>query len=164
MNGIVMSLVNMLRLKGGPQHLPSSWPLTIFLIMAYLGQNLVTGQQLDDENAAAKSLAAISLQIVLLTGLLYWRGFTTRFPQTLSALAGVGIFFNIITWTLLSLSDSATDQPLLAMIWFAVFIWSLFVDAHIYRNALSIPLPMGMLITVLALAASYALIELVFLV
>jgi hypothetical protein len=87
-----------------------------------------------------------------------------RFAQTLSALAGVGIIFNSITWALLTQSDPTSNQPLLALTWFAVFIWSLFVDANIYRNALSIPLAMGMLVTVLTLAVSYVLIEMLFLV
>jgi hypothetical protein len=163
MTGIIMNLAKMLRLRGGPQHLPVSWPLMIFVISAYLAQNLITGQQLEDENAAAKSLLAITLQVFVLTGLLYWRGHLERFPQSLTALAGVGIFFNTIIWILLSQSDPTANQPLLAIIWFTVFIWSLFVDAHIYRNALSVPFRIGMLITVLTLAASYVLIEMIFL-
>jgi len=159
-----MNLANLLRLRGGPQHLPASWVLMVFLITAYLVQNLITGQQLEDENAAAKSLAAICLQVFILTGLLYWRRHMERFAQTLSALAGVGIVFNAITWVLLTQSDPALNQPVLALGWFAVFIWSLFVDAHIYRNSLSVSLSSGMLITVLALAASYVLIEMLFLV
>ena len=164
MNGIFISLANMLRLRGGPQNLPASWPLMIFIVTAYMVQNLITGQQLEDESAAAKSLLAICLQVVVLVGLLYWRRHTERFAQSLSALAGVGIIFNTITWALLTQSDPASNQPALALTWFAVFIWSLFVDANIYRNALSVPLAMGMLITVLTLAVSYVLIEMLFLV
>ena len=84
--------------------------------------------------------------------------------ETLSALATVGIFFNFITWTLLSLSDPTQNQPILAMIWFAVFIWSLFVDANIYRHSLSVPFSIGMLVTVLVLASSYVMIEMVFMI
>ncbi len=164
MSDIFINLANMLRLRGGPQNLPASWPLAIILVSAYMLQNLITGQQLEDDYAAAKSLLAISLQVVVLTGLLYWRHHLERFPQTLSALAGVGIVFNAVTWALLTQSDPAGNQPLLALTWFAVFIWSLFVDANIYRHSLSVPFAMGMLITVLTLAASYALIEMVFLV
>ena len=134
----------------------------IVLLSAYLVQNLVTGQQLEDQNAAAKSLLAICLQVVVLTGLLIWRKHPERFAQTMSALAAMGIFFNMITWALLSMSDPALNQPILALIWFAVFIWSLFVDAHIYRNSLSVPFAIGMLVTVLILAASYVLIEMIF--
>jgi hypothetical protein len=164
MNGIFINLANMLRLRSGPQNLPASWPLAVILVSAYMVQNLITGQQLEDDNAAAKSLLAISLQVVVLTGLLYWRRHLERFPQTLSALAGVGIVFNAITWALLTQSDPAANQPMLALTWFAVFIWSLFIDANIYRHSLSVPFAMGMLITVLTLAASYVLIEMVFLV
>ena len=164
MSGIFTNLANMLRLRGGPQNLPASWPLAIILVSAYMVQNLITGQQLEDDYAAAKSLLAISLQVVVLTGLLYWRRHLERFPQTLSALAAVGIVFNLITWMLLSQSDAELNQPVLAIIWFAVFIWSLFVDANIYRHALSVKFSIGMLITVLTLAASYVLIELLFLV
>jgi hypothetical protein len=163
MNGILMNLARMLRLRGGPQDLPASWPLMIFMVTAYLMQNLITGQQLEDDMSAPKSLLVIGLQMIVLAGLLRWRGCTERFPQTLSALAGVGIIFNMITWFLLSQSDSAAIQPMLALTWFAVFIWSLFVDANIYRHSLSVPLAMGMLVTVLSLAASYILIEIVFL-
>lgn len=164
MNGVLMSVAQLLRLRGGPQNLPASWPLMVILISAYLVQNLITGQQLEDQNAAAKSLLAISLQVAVLTGLLFWRKHPERFAQTMSALASVGIFFNTITWALLSQSDPTSNQPLLALIWFAVFIWSLFVDAHIYRNSLSVPFAIGMLVTVLILAASYVLIELVFII
>ena len=154
----------MLRLRGGPQNIPASWPLMILLLAAYLTQNLITGAQLEDESAVAKSLLAISLQVAVLAGLLHWRQHTERFTQTLSALAGVGIVFNAITWALLTRSDPALNQPMLAMSWLSVFIWSLFVDANIYRQALSTTLSMGMLITVLILAASYILIEMLFLV
>lgn len=163
MNSMLINLAQLLRLRGGPQNLPASWPLMILLLAAYLVQNLVTGQQLEDPDAAAKSLLAVCLQICVLTGLLVWRKHLERFAQTMSALAAVGIFFNIITWTLLSFSDPTQNQPLLALVWFAIFIWSLFVDANIYRNSLSIPLAMGMLVTVLILAASYVMIEVVFL-
>lgn len=163
MSGLIINLAKMLRLRGGPQNLPASWPLAVFMVSAYMLQNLITGQQLEDDNAATKSLVAICLQIAVLTGLLYWRRHLERFPQTLSALAGVGIIFNTMVWALLTQADVAANQPVLAT-WFAVFIWSLFVDAHIYRHSLSVSLATGMLITVLALAASYTLIEMLFLV
>jgi hypothetical protein len=164
MNNIILSLANMLRLRGGPQDFPASLPLLVILMAAFLIQNLFTGQQLDDDNAAAKSLLAIGLQVAVLSGLLYWRQRPERFVQTLSALIAIGIVFNGITWALLSQSSLETNQPILATVWFSVFIWSLFVDANIYRHSLSVNLSIGMLITVLTLAASYASIELLFMV
>ena len=164
MNNIFLNLANMLRLRGGPQHFPASWSFMILLLAAFMLQNLVTGQHLEDDNAAAKSLIAIGLQISVLAGLLYWRRRLERFSQTLSALVAVGIIFNMITWVLLTQSDPELNQPILALAWFAVFIWSLFVDANIYRQSLSVNLSVGVLITVLTLAVSYVSIELLFLV
>ena len=163
MNDMLINLAQMLRLRGGPQNIPASWSLMIILLAAYLAQNLIIGQQLDDQNAAAKSLLAVFLQVVVLTGLLTWRQHLERFAQTMSALAAVGIVFNAIIWALSSVSNPEVNQPILALVYIAVFIWSLFVDAHIYRNSLSVPFAIGMLVTVLVLAASYVLIEMVFL-
>ena len=160
---VFVNVANLLFLRGGPQHLPASWSLTVFLLAVYVVQNLLTGQQLEDESAGIKSLVAISLQILIVAGLLRWRNFQERFAQTLSSLVAVGIVFNAFTWTLLNQSDPIQPQPGLALAWFGVFLWSLFVDAHIYRHALAVSLSMGMLVTVMMLAASYIVIDLMFL-
>jgi len=159
----VINVANLLFLRGGPQHMPASWPFTVFLLAVYVVQNLLTGQQFEDELAGAKSLAAISLQILIVAGLLRWRHFQARFAQTLGSLVAVGIVFNAMTWMLLNQSDPTLPQPGLALAWFGVFLWSLFVDAHIYRHALAVSLSLGMLVTVTMLAASYIFIDLLFL-
>ena len=162
MNGILLNLANLMRLRGGPQDLPTSLPFMVLLVIAFLVQNLITGQSLDDSDTAAKSLLAIALQISVLWGLLYWRRRTERFVQTLSALVAVGIIFNAMTFALLTQMVEDVNQPFLAMTWFSVFIWSLFVDANIYRQSLSVNLSMGMLITVVTLAISFVSIEFLF--
>lgn len=163
MQAFLINVANLLRLRGGPQDLPSSWTITLLLVGIYLVQNLVTGSQIEDPNAAAKSILALSLQIITICGLLYWRGHMARLPQSLSALTAVGIAFNLVTWVLLTQSNPAISQPVLALIWLIVFLWSIFVDASIYRHALSVSFSSGVLITVLLLAASYTMIEFLFL-
>ncbi len=163
MQAFLINVANLLRLRGGPQNFSASWLITILLIGGYLVQNLVTGSQIDDENAAAKSILSMSIQLAALAGMLYWRGHMERLPQSLSALAVVGIAFNMMTWVLLTQSNAEISQPTLAMIWLAVFIWSLFVDANIYRHALSVSLSTGVLIAVLLLAATYTALEFLFL-
>ena len=163
MNAFFVNLINLLRLRGGPQEFPSSGWLTVFLVGGYLLQNLLTGTQLDDDSAAAKSVLAISLQIVVLAALLFWFRRPERFLQSLSALAAVGIIFNFMSRALLAQVDGSGDQTVFALLLFALFFWSLFVDANIYRHALSVTLSIGVLISVLLLAASYAFIEILFL-
>lgn len=163
MNGVVLNLARLLAFRGGPQHLPASMPLMLFLLAAYLLQNVITGTQLEDPDAGAKGLVAVAVQVTAVAALLRWRRYPSRFVQTVTALAGVGIVFNAISWVILARFDGSQDQPELALAWFAVFIWSLAVDAHIYRHALSIRLPVAMLLTVMLLAVSYSLIDLLFL-
>ena len=59
-------------------------------------------------------------------------------------------------------ADPGRNQPVMALFWFAIFAWSLVVDAHIYRNALSVTMAQGLLVAVLLMAASYVMIELLF--
>lgn len=163
MQAFLIHVANLLRLRGGPQNFPQSWVITLLLVAIYLTQNLITGSRIEDENAAAKSILTLGLQIAVLGGLLLWRGHMERLPQTLSALIAVGIAFNVMTWLLLTQSNPGVDQPALAMIWLVVFFWSLFVDASIYRHALTVSYSTGVLITVLLLATSYTMIEFLFL-
>jgi hypothetical protein len=163
MSVVVLNLARLLALRGGPQHLPASRPLMLFLLSAYLLQNVLTGTRLEDPDAASKSLVAVAVQVAAAAALLRWRRHPARFVQTVTALAGVGIVFNAISWMILARLDASQAQPQLAMAWFAVFIWSLAVDAHIYRHALSVRLPVAMLITVVLLAVSYLMIDLLFL-
>lgn len=162
MNDLLQKLVGVLRLRSGPQDLPDSWKFTMSIVGLYLAMNIAMSQQVGDENATATSFAITVLQFVTVWALLLARKHAERLPQTLAALAGTGIMLGIISFIFLVQADAGTQQPMLALGWFSVFIWSLVVDAHIYRHALSITMSQGMLVAVLLLAASYVLVEFAF--
>jgi len=162
MNRLFNTVVCILRLRSGPEDLPSSWTLTLALVASYLTLGILTGQSLGDENSAAAALAAAALQFVAVAVMLQIRKHPERLSQTLSALAGVGVVFTVLSFMFLSQADPDKQQPILALAWFGIFFWSLVVDAHIYRNALSITMAQGMLVAVSLLAGSYVLIEFTF--
>lgn len=162
MSALFNVLAGILRLRNGPQDLPSSWSVCLGLAAAYLMLGVFTGQRLGDGDSASASLAVTALQFTAVAVMLAIRKFPERLPQTLSALSGVGVAFTVLSFLFLSQADPDKQQPALAMAWFAVFFWSLMVDAHIYKNALSITRAQGMLIAVLLLASSYVLIEFTF--
>ena len=87
---------------------------------------------------------------------------SARLPQTLSALAGTGLVFGFISVLLISQADPTSISPTLALVWLGVFLWSLAVDAHIYRHALSIKLNLGLLVAVMVFATNFILLETVF--
>jgi len=162
MNTLFNGLLSILRLRSGPQDLSVSWSSALPLIAGFLMVGVFAGHQLAEEDSTAISLAAAALQYAAVIVMLAVRKFPERLAQTLSALAGTGIFFTILSFMFLSQADPDRQQPMLAMAWFSVFFWSLAVDAHIYKNALSITMAQGMLVAVILLAASYVLIEFAF--
>jgi hypothetical protein len=162
MNAMFNTLLGILRLRSGPQDLPSSWTMTLVMVALYLMLAVFTGQRLGEGDSAAASLAVTALQFTAVIVMLQLRKHPERLAQTLSALAGAGLFFGTLSFVFLVQADPARQQPMLALAWFGIFFWSLVVDAHIYKNALSITMAQGMLIAVLLLAASYVLVEFTF--
>jgi hypothetical protein len=159
MNTVLNTLFGILRLRSGPQDMPSAWSLTVLLVGLYLMLAIFSGQRLGDGDSSAASLAVTAMQFAAVSILLQIRKHPERLAQTLSSLAAVGLVFGTLSFIFLSQADPAQQQPVLALAWFSIFFWSLVVDAHIYRNALSITMAQGMLIAVLLLAASYVLVE-----
>ena len=162
MGPVLLRLADMLRLKSGPQDLPAGWQLAIGLSLAYIAEGFIADQILGDPETASRSLMAISVQFLMVSLILNLRGQASRLPQTLSALAGVGLIFGLMSIVLISQAVPGQDQPLLAMIWFGVFLWSLAVDAHVYREALSITMSLGVLVAVMIFACNFLLIQAVF--
>lgn len=96
---------------------------------------------------------------MVIATLLHLKKLSTRLPQTLSALAGTGLIFGFGSVLLISQAEPASNQPMLALVWFGVFLWSIAVDAHIYRHALSIKMNLGVLVAVLIFAANFILLQ-----
>ncbi len=96
---------------------------------------------------------------MVIATLLHLKKLSTRLPQTLSALAGTGLIFGFGSVLLISQAEPASNQPVLALVWFGVFLWSIAVDAHIYRHALSIKMNLGVLVAVLIFAANFILLQ-----
>ena len=68
----------------------------------------------------------------------------------------------LLALAILSRIDPAKSQPDLAILYLGLFGWSLAVDAHIYRHALSIKMGNGVLLAVLIFAANFMLLKAVF--
>ncbi len=162
MNAMFNTFIAIIRMRSGPQDLPSSWLSALAIVAAYLMLGVFTGQRLGDGDSAAASLAVTVLQFAAIIAMLQVRKYPERLAQTLSALAGVGIIFGTLSFVFLVQADPSRQQPMLALAWFSIFFWSLVIDAHIYKNALSVTMAQGMLIAVLLLAASYVLVEFAF--
>lgn len=152
----------MLRLRSGPQDLPPAVGLAFVLALAYVIQGMVIDRLLDGTDAAPRSLLAIAVQFGAIGALLQARRQAARIPQTISALAGTGFIFGLLSHALLSQVQPGQPQAGLATAYLGLFLWSLAVDAHIYRHALSIKMSGGVLVAVLIFGANFIILKAVF--
>lgn len=134
----------------------------MLLFAAYVALGILTSQHLQGGDNAGRNLLSVLVQVLAVVILLRFRGHPERLPQTLLAFALTGIVVSTVAFGFLVQADPGRNQPLLALAWFAVFGWSLAVDANIYRHALSVPLPQGMLISVVVLGLTYVIMQLAF--
>ena len=158
----ILTLLDMLRLRSGPQQMPTGWLVAAGLAIAYLAQGFLVDLVTGDSDGAPRSLVAISVQFGIVGLLLNLRGYQVRLPQTLSALAGTGFIFGLLALLILSRVDPGNPQADLALLYLILFGWSLAVDAHIYRHALSVKFGRGILMAVLIFAANFVLIKTLF--
>lgn len=159
---LLQTLLEMMRLKSGPQDLPSDKALAVLLVLLYLAQGFIAGQVLEEPDAGPRTVLAVAVQFGVIGALLNFKNLSLRFNQTISALSGTGFMFGIISVLLLVRADTEKVQPELALFYLALFIWSIAVDAHIYRRALSIKMTFGVLVAVMIFLANYILLRALF--
>jgi hypothetical protein len=158
----ILTLLDMLRLRSGPQDMPAGWLSAVVLSLAYIAQGFFADQALGEADGTPRSLLAIGVQFSLIALLLNFRNLQARLPQVLTALAGTGFIFGLLALLILTRIDPGKPQPDLAVLYLGLFGWSLAVDAHIYRHALSIKMGIGVLLAVLIFAANFVLLRTVF--
>jgi hypothetical protein len=150
-------------LRSGPQDLPAATGLALMLTVFYLVQGLIADRILEGSgDNAPRSLLSIAFQFSIVALLLSWRGMAARITQTFSALAGTGFLLGLVWITLLAAMEPGQPRPGLALASLGLFAWSLVVDAHIYRHALSIKMSIGILVAVLIFAGNFVLLEATF--
>jgi hypothetical protein len=158
----ILKLFEVMRLRIGPQDMPAGRHLAIGLSLAYVAQGFIADRLLGEPDNAPRSLLAITAQYLIVMTLLNWKSLSARIPQTITAMAGTGLIFGALSLFLVSQANPGQNQPALALVWFGLFIWSIVVDAHIYRHALSITMSLGVLVAVMIFAANFMLIQTVF--
>jgi hypothetical protein len=145
----------MLRLRRGPQDLPTSQNLLIIsgfllIVTAMIGDQMNTG-------FTSRLVFAVT-QVVILTAtvwiILSINKKAERAIQTLTAFYGTSVLMQLVVWPfrtwLLSMGEDAQQQaslPLLAVI--ALAVWSFVVMVHIYRNALDTSRGKAILISII---------------
>jgi hypothetical protein len=142
-------------LKAGPQDLPNSTWLMKFSLVVYFALAVIS--QLLEYSLSMSLAAAIAeliLMMLIVAILLQLRGYSERFNQTVTAMAGTGTIISLIALPLVNLASGIspdqmtfTDNVIMVLI-MTVLLWSLMVTAHIFRNALEIKVGLAVALTV----------------
>lgn len=162
MDRVLRTLFAMMRLRSGPQDLPSYLGLMLLLVFLYVAQGYLAGEVIGDPEALSRTMLAIAVQFAAIGALLRLKNLRERMAQTLSAMAGTGFLFGLFSIVVLTFLRPGTEQPGLAAAYMGLFVWSLAVDGHIYRHALSIKMSQGVLTAVLIFAVNFTLLKAVF--
>ncbi|GAB6041836.1 hypothetical protein [Endothiovibrio diazotrophicus] len=151
MHELILRFWSICLMKAGPQDLPSSRFLVLASLAAYLGSGttlmLADTPPLSAFAQTAVDAAGLALVTTLLLNL---RRHPLRLTQTYTALVGSGTLLNLaalpVTLGLLAAQTAGGGIGLFAMLWLALVIWSLMVTGHIFRHALEIPFPAGIIV------------------
>ena len=168
MSALFRLLLDLVRLRIGPQDLPFSLPLARALVVLSLALDLATSLLL---GASALVVPRLLLSAALLLGvpwlLLGWRGHRNRYLQTLTALAGVGVLFKLAMLPLaLAIADLpvpqtpeqlAPAQVVVGWLTLALLSWRMVVNAHVFRHALDLRFGMALLLVLAVFALELVL-------
>lgn len=141
------------RLKAGPQDLPKGQYLLISAILAgIIVDGFATSILIPKLSIVDVVFTVASYNLLLLAAiylLLKFIGYSERSIQTLTAIAGSGLFISLILLPSLLMMNSA-EEPAKSFVFFILLdnIWRIIVNANIFRHALSVGLLMALILSV----------------
>jgi len=141
------------RLRSGPQELPARFYFLIVIVLAAIIVDSFSSSILIPGLTGLEiTMTIVIYNIVLLAAVYYLLklvGYVERGLQTITAIAGSGLFISLVLMpALLLINTSPQEVKPFGFLILADNIWRLAVNAHIFRHALSISLPMSMVISI----------------
>ena len=157
----------MLLLRAAPEDLPYSLRLMNRIIFLYLVSGLVVQSDLVEPSLSiSRMILNLAITLFFTYVVLSSLELKTRFVQTMSALVGVGIIFNLLAWPLLKqMGEQGSDEPLTGIISIFVLLlmgWELLVTAHIYRHALNVKMGQAIILSLGLFFISITLSQMIF--
>ncbi|NOZ54409.1 MAG: hypothetical protein GXP08_14965 [Gammaproteobacteria bacterium] len=152
-------------LRANAENIPSSRYLLMITLTAYFSLSL--GIALHD-NSTTLALSTVLVGLLMMIGFaqagLWIRNFLNRSTQTITALAGTGVIFDLMSWPLIILAAkySVDEMMFPRYLLFILLFWNITVIGHILRNALSIPFWAGIGISLLYVFTYLRVIRLLF--
>ena len=163
----LQKLLALLFLKTAPQDLSYSLRYTVQLAVVYVFSGLVVLQTtLNPDDVLGGMILGLAIQFVFTYFVLQALNRSARILQTFSAILGVGIIFNLMSWPVFAiLSDEAAADAMKSMMSFLFFMlisWEVLVKAHIFKHALEMKMFSALALSLSLFFISVALSQLLF--
>ena len=139
-------------LRANPEDVPASRLLMLLGMLVYCVSSLLITFI---DNSTRTAIVAVAVGVLMMIGFalagLWIRSFMNRAVQTVTALAGTGVIFNLISWPLAVLASQYSAEQLMfpRYLLLLLLFWNIAVIGHILRNALTIPYWAGVGISIL---------------
>lgn len=157
---ILKLFIDICLFRANAEDVPASRALLIFSVLAYFILSLgITFIQGNLSKIVAIIMVGFILVIALAQAGLWIRSFMNRSVQTITALAGTGTIFCILSWPLVLIGEQWIFARYLLLL---IFIWDLVVVGHIFRNALSLPFWAGIGISIFYIFTYFRIIRVFF--
>lgn len=150
--------------RRAPQDLPAAG---ILLVVALLASTLagvaVARSSLDWPAAVLSAVLETLFMAAIIYPILALQGYTERWLQTVTAVAGTNAVLVMLSLPLLAwlLRSQALEQDATvpALLFLGLIGWNVMVLGHIFRHALSTVLPLGVLVALVYYSASIAFVN-----
>lgn len=131
----------MLTLKSAPQDLSYSKTLLVRAVMFYILSGILVLQSTENpDDLIAGLFLGLFIHYVFVYSVLAAMQRLARFVQTFSAIVGVAVIFNLMTWPVIMVladtSYSDEQRSSATLLFLALLGWEVLVKAHILRHAL----------------------------
>lgn len=173
-NTVIRAMGEILLLRGGPQNLPTSYPLLGAVVTIFIACSTVLFklQGMTGVLPLLQALVSFAVLAGYVHTVLRLRNFSNRLPQTLTALVIAGCAFSLLAYWPISMllphmvqmrEGSDVQAPLGPTLLVLVLgAWSLTVQAHILRVAMEIRLVAALGVVLLYELLSVVVVNLVF--
>jgi hypothetical protein len=153
-------------LRRAPQDDGFSYPALVTALLAYLCVDVLQASSGSVWNVAlAMTLTDTLVMVVFTWAVLQLAGRAARLVQTLTALAGTGALLGLVGLPLVfQAAHQAADGPAASTVigWLLLLAWSIAVQAHIFRHALSTRYGIGLMVAGLHAVLAINLLEIMF--
>ena len=142
MTQVLISLVEIARLRRDPSALPASIVLLVILAVAYAGSSALQSWLLHDDRLLARTAADLGLMLAIFWIVLALTRRLYRYRQTMNAVLGISVLLTPLLMLLIALQQPAEMYyPVKLVAWagsIGVIVWYTLIVANILRSALEI--------------------------